>query len=206
MAKYLNDSEGMVRAIASTNLGLEKPLTADNYDIGVHNRNMDKIDVEVNNLKNDVAKIELTATNVSISDTENLFVSDKVEGALAEVMKKAGANETSISTLNDKTDATNNILNPLKTKVDNGQNFKLTGDNGNAFVISNGNINDIRGTNTTYIGENIEGAPVKAPGSWWTINSFTQMDYGHQIATEWHGDKVYIRNLRSNSWTPWREL
>ena len=42
--KYLKNSEGIVRAVTSDNLGLEKPLANENYDIEVHNRNMDKID------------------------------------------------------------------------------------------------------------------------------------------------------------------
>ena len=43
-SKYLKNSEGIVRAITSDNLQLEKPLLNENYDIEVHNRNMDKID------------------------------------------------------------------------------------------------------------------------------------------------------------------
>ena len=45
--KYLKNSEGIVRAVTSDNLGLEKPLANENYDIEVHNRNMDKIDSSV---------------------------------------------------------------------------------------------------------------------------------------------------------------
>ena len=42
--KYLKNESGIVRAITSDNLQLEKPLLNENYDIEVHNRNMDKID------------------------------------------------------------------------------------------------------------------------------------------------------------------
>ena len=46
-SKYLKNSEGIVRAVTSDNLQLEKPLLNENYDIEVHNRNMDKIDEDL---------------------------------------------------------------------------------------------------------------------------------------------------------------
>ena len=42
--KYLKNSKGIVRAITTDSLQLEKPLLNENYVIEVHNRNMDKID------------------------------------------------------------------------------------------------------------------------------------------------------------------
>ena len=42
--KYLKNSKGVVSAITTDNLQLEKPLLNENYDIEVYNRNMDKID------------------------------------------------------------------------------------------------------------------------------------------------------------------
>lgn len=97
-------------------------------------------------------------------------------------------------------------ISSLKTKVDNGQNYQLTLDNGNAYGFTNGNADDCVGMGRTYIGENITNSPNKATGSWWTIVSYRQGDYGHQIAYEWHGDGTYIRNLRANNWTSWRRL
>ena len=45
MAKrYVKDSKGNISAVTTENLGLEKPLINENYNIDVHNRNMDKID------------------------------------------------------------------------------------------------------------------------------------------------------------------
>ena len=49
--KYLKNSEGIVRAVTSDNLGLEKPLLNENYNIEVHNRNMDKIDNAIQEVK-----------------------------------------------------------------------------------------------------------------------------------------------------------
>ena len=42
MAKrYVKNENGVVRAITTNNLQLEKPLLNENYDIEVHNRNME---------------------------------------------------------------------------------------------------------------------------------------------------------------------
>ena len=110
--KYLKNEKGIVRAITTDNLQLEKPLLNENYDIEVHNRNMDKIDSAIQEVKGRVDGLELTAQRVSIADATNKFEATNVEDALLE-------NKTSI--LENKSS-----LDSLKTKVDNGQNHKLT--------------------------------------------------------------------------------
>ena len=84
-SKYLKNSEGIVRAITSDNLQLEKPLLNENYDINVHNRNMDKIDSAIQEIKGKVDGLELKAEKVTIADNGNYFTSDNVEGALSEL-------------------------------------------------------------------------------------------------------------------------
>lgn len=83
-SKYLKNSEGIVRAITSDNLQLEKPLLNENYNIDVHNRNMDKIDRAIQEVKGKVDGLELTAQRVSIADTANKFEATNVEDALLE--------------------------------------------------------------------------------------------------------------------------
>ena len=83
--KYLKDNDGIVRAITSNNLQLEKPLLNENYDIEVHNRNMDKIDSAIQEIKGKVDGLELKAEKVTIVDSGNYFTSDNVEGALKEL-------------------------------------------------------------------------------------------------------------------------
>ena len=82
--KYLKDNNGIVRAITTDNLQLEKPLLNENYDIEVHNRNMDKIDSAIQEVKGQVDGLELTAQRVSISDSTNVFEATNVEDALLE--------------------------------------------------------------------------------------------------------------------------
>ena len=83
--KYLKNEKGIVRAITTDNLQLEKPLLNENYDINIHNRNMDKIDSAIQEVKGKVDGLELKAEKVTIADNGNYFTSDNVEGALSEL-------------------------------------------------------------------------------------------------------------------------
>ena len=83
--KYIKNEKGIVRAVISENLQLEKPLLNENYDINVHNRNMDKIDSAIQEVKGKVDGLELKAEKVTIVDSSNYFSSDNVEGALNEL-------------------------------------------------------------------------------------------------------------------------
>lgn len=70
--KYLKNEKGIVRAITTNNLQLEKPLLNENYDIEVHNRNMDKIDSAIQEVKGKIDGLELVASKVSMSDGTNV--------------------------------------------------------------------------------------------------------------------------------------
>ena len=94
-SKYLKNKKGIVRAITTDNLQLEKPLLNENYDIEVHNRNMDKIDNAIQEVKGQVSGLELKAEKVSIADEEGLFEATNVEDALLE-------NKTSILELKEE--------------------------------------------------------------------------------------------------------
>ncbi|SJP34767.1 Uncharacterised protein [Clostridioides difficile] len=50
----------------------------------------------INEVKTSVDSIETTADKTSIKDTDNLFASDNVEGALKEVMQEVKGNRSSI--------------------------------------------------------------------------------------------------------------
>ena len=138
--KYLKNENGIARAITSDNLQLEKPLANENYDIEVHNRNMDKIDNAIQEVKGKIDSLELVASKVAMADGTS--VEDTVS-----------TNKSNISS--------------LQTKVDNGQNYKLTDDNGISFNMSNQNINDIRGTGKIFHGENIINSPRQEVATSW---------------------------------------
>ena len=96
MAKrYIKNEKGITRAITSDNLQLEKPLLNENYDIEVHNRNMDKIDNAIQEVKGKIDGLELVAERVSIADPTNKFEATNVEDALLE-------NKTSIHLLQEE--------------------------------------------------------------------------------------------------------
>lgn len=100
--KYLKDEKGLVRAVTTDNLQLEKPLLNENYDVNVFNMNMEKIDKSIKEIKGQVDGLELTAQRVSIADSTNKFKATNVEDALLE-------NKTSILLLQEEL-GTNKII------------------------------------------------------------------------------------------------
>ncbi len=90
--KYLKDKNGITRALVTNELGLEKPLGNENYSIDVFNNNMDKIDVAIKNVKNDLSNIDLTAERVEYNKNE----CSNVDGALDKLFQSDLDNKTSI--------------------------------------------------------------------------------------------------------------
>lgn len=198
-SKYLKNDEGIVRAITTNNLKLEKPMLNENYDIDVHNRNMDKIDNAIQEVKGKVDGLELTAQRVSIADSTNKFEATNVEDALLE-------NKTSILNLNSKTDTMNSDLSNLKTRVDNGQNVKITEDNGACRGIPSNDANNIE-TTGFWMGSNVANAP-SVTHDWVYIESKVHNNlYQIQIATDLHNsEKRWTRHKTSGTWSEWRSL
>ena len=102
-SKYLKNEKGLVRAITTDNLQLEKPLLNENYDVNVFNRNMEKIDKSIKEIKGQVDGLELTAQRVSVADTTNKFEATNVEDALLEnktiilnLQNELGTNKTTL--------------------------------------------------------------------------------------------------------------
>ena len=88
--KYLRNTNGIVRAVTSDNLQLEKPLLNENYDIEVHNRNMDKIDGAIQEVKDKIDGLELVASNVKMASGSN------VEEAITNLQTELGTNRESL--------------------------------------------------------------------------------------------------------------
>ena len=82
MAKrYVKNEKGIVRAITTNSLELEKPLLNENYDIEVHNRNMDKIDKAIQDLSVDMSELhsEVNGQRLRGINIANTII-DKLEG------------------------------------------------------------------------------------------------------------------------------
>lgn len=90
--KYIKNEKGIVRAITSDNLQLEKPLLNENYDIEVHNRNMDKIDSAIQEVKGKIDGLELVASNVKMANGSN------VEEAITNLQNELGINREGLIT------------------------------------------------------------------------------------------------------------
>ena len=99
--KYLKNEKGLVRAVTSENLQLEKPLLNENYDIEVHNRNMDKIDSAIQEVKGKIDGLELVASNVKMADGSN------VEGAITNLQTELNGN---VSTLENNINEIRGVL------------------------------------------------------------------------------------------------
>ena len=94
--KYIKNEKGIVKSITTDNLQLEKPLLNENYDIEVHNRNMDKIDNAIQEVKGQVSGLELKAEKVSIANEEGLFEATNVEDALSELANELKGNKSTL--------------------------------------------------------------------------------------------------------------
>ena len=79
--KYLKNEKGIVRAITSENLQLEKPLLNENYDIEVHNRNVDKIDSAIQEVRGSINELysEVNGQRLRGINIANSII-DKLEG------------------------------------------------------------------------------------------------------------------------------
>ena len=81
MAKKYIKEKGTVRAITTDNLQLEKPLLNENYDINVHNRNMDKLDNAIQGVNSSINELQSEVNGqrlrgINIANT----IIDKLEG------------------------------------------------------------------------------------------------------------------------------
>ena len=92
MAKRYVKEKGLVRAVTTNNLELEKPLGNENYDIEVHNRNMDKIDSSIQEVKGKIDGLELVASKVTMTDGTT------VENNIIALQNELGINKTTLET------------------------------------------------------------------------------------------------------------
>ena len=90
-----------IKNIKFTSYKVEERHLQENYDIEVHNRNMDKIDSAIQEVKGKVDGLELTAQRVSIADPTNKFEATNVEDALLE-NKTSILNKVDIVVTQDK--------------------------------------------------------------------------------------------------------
>ena len=97
--KYIKNEKGITRAVTSDNLQLEKPLLNEFYDIEVHNRNMDKIDGAIQEVKGKIDGLELIASNVKMNSGAN--VEDTIVSIQNEIGNSKSILEANISEIRE---------------------------------------------------------------------------------------------------------
>jgi len=204
--KYLKNNKGLVVAKTTDNLQLEKPLSNENYDIEVHNRNMDKIDSSIQEVKGKIDGLELVASNVKMQDGTS--VEDTIQGL-----------KTSVST-----SASN--LSSLQTRVDKlyGDNEKLSSEHliksypGKYFssATTEKDLNNIKYNLITYTTSadklvNLPSNESGAAGMLEVTQTFLNNGVTQHIIqrfTNANTNTFYMRTYHqdSSTWTAWREL
>lgn len=118
-SRYIKDDKGVTMSVATSTLGLEKPLLNENYNIDVHNRNMDKIDEDLTPI-DDSYIIELFQHDGDTSRPRDYYT--KEESDLKYATKEEVEN-IDLSNLATKEEV-NNALNKANESFQRGDNVK----------------------------------------------------------------------------------
>lgn len=160
-------------------------------------QHLNEICEEVNSFNEKMENVATDAAGTFYDNSVSKLESDNVQDAIDEVnekskkaLSKASANETSISS--------------LKNKVDNGQNHKLTEDNGVCKDITGEDANNISVCGY-YKGQNIVNAP---SNEWYFIETMVHNNsYQVQTAIKLREPTNRFTRIRNtDGWQPWREL
>ena len=117
--KYIKNSKGVTMSVTTDTLGLEKPLLNENYDIDVHNRNMDKIDEDLKPI-DDSYIIELFQHDGDTTNPRDYYTKVEADEKFA---TKEEVENIDLSNLATKEEA-NNALNKANEAFQRGDNVK----------------------------------------------------------------------------------
>ena len=194
----------------TTNYKIRKPDPTDFFNIEEHfNHNADVIDNAIHNVETKLNNIDTTAEKTTLKDTGNNYNSNNVEGALIEIAEDISASKTSILDLEKKTTTNSTDISNLKSKVDRGQNHKLTEDDGRYIQ-----IRDIGNVDTLGLGWfNLFNAKGTLPSGYshndndfLVENKGVGNDWIRQILYDVRSEKSFIRMKLNGSWSDWRSL
>ena len=117
--KYIKNSKGVTMSVTTDTLGLEKPLLNENYDIDVHNRNMDKIDEDLKPI-DDSYIIELFQHDGDTTNPRDYYTKVEADEKFA---TKEEVENIDLSNLATKEEV-NNALNKANEALQIGSNVK----------------------------------------------------------------------------------
>ena len=180
----------MVRVMS--NYPCKASVSIINSNVEVKGANFAQIDDELvspyrtwssEKIDNELSALELVASNIKMSDDSS------VEDAI-------NTNKTDISS--------------LQTKVDNGQNHKVTQDNGHVIRQDSIDLNTLTKTGF-YYSANPTNPPIGIASAWYIdVKAMNGGTYVYQKAIRNSaGDNAlpqYERNMHNGTWTAWREL
>ena len=118
-SRYIKDDKGVTMSVATSTLGLEKPLLNENYNIDVHNRNMDKIDEDLTPI-DDSYIIELFQHDGDTTNPRDYYTKVEADEKFA---TKEEVENIDLSNLATKEEA-NNALNKANEAFQRGDNVK----------------------------------------------------------------------------------
>lgn len=137
------------------------------------------------------------------SDVVNIddfnYNADMIDSAIQEIKNTSSTNKTNISS--------------LQTKVNNGQNYKLTGDNGRSLYISNCNLDDI--VNCGIYNGTPSGGITNCPSvlnsmEWFFLEVFSHCHATthcmQKLTTMQRQEPVTMVRIKNGNWSEWREL
>ena len=133
------------------------------------------------------------------SDVVNIddfnYNADIIDNAIQEIKNTSSTNKTNISS--------------LQSKVNNGQNYKITNEDGSSLVLDEHTDLDTVVKTGFYIGHNLKNSPNYTYANWYHLdvrgNSVSCLQTLTQAVYEGRGQQ-FIRALYNGSWSEWREL
>ena len=192
-SRYIKDSKGATVSVTTDTLGLEKPLLNENYDIDVHNRNMDKIDEDSKPIE-DSYIIGLFQHDGDTTNPRDYYTIEE-------------ANEK-FATKKEFLDVNNEIVN-LKQSVSNGKTLiasaitdkEIPTSNTDSFQTMADNIRNIKvGINVTLDGKPLDyDFKLKSEGYTWIKDALSKIPYQfYNSSAVVYNNEIHILGTTSN--------
>lgn len=106
--RYIKDDKGVTMSVTTSTLGLEKPLLNENYNIDVHNRNMDKIDEDLTPI-DDSYIIELFQHDGDISRPKDYYTKEESDEKFATKEEVENIDLSNLATKEEVADIKNEL-------------------------------------------------------------------------------------------------
>ena len=177
-----------------------------------------RVTQEVNTINSSIADLNLKVDHVAQIDDEvvspyRTWSSEKIDNELSALeLVASNIKMSDDSSVEDAINTNKTNISSLQTKVNNGQNYKLTRDDGAPKAVDGGTFDDIKTTGIYTCTSNVGGAkPVPSYGGYYhleVINANNNEDkWITQRATIFegtgHGIQVYTRICQYGTWTHW---